>query len=61
LREKPALIVWGDADIAFRAKERERFEVALPHHTTEILHGAGHYIWEDAPEQIAAALRAWWV
>jgi len=53
--------VWGDADIAFRAKERERFEAALPRHTTEILHGAGHYIWEDAPEQIAAALRAWWV
>lgn len=60
LTGKPALIVWGDADIAFRAKERERFESALPDHRTVILHGAGHYIWEDAPDEIAAALLDWW-
>jgi len=60
LREKPALIVWGDADIAFRAQERERFEAALPNHRTIPLSRAGHYIWEDAPDEIAAALRAWW-
>jgi haloalkane dehalogenase len=60
LRDKPALIVWGDADIAFRAKERERFERLFPHHRTVILSGAGHYIWEDAPDEIASALRDWW-
>ncbi len=60
LREKPALIVWGDADIAFRAKERKHFERVLPHHRTVILEGAGHFIWEDAPDEIAAALAAWW-
>jgi haloalkane dehalogenase len=59
LREKPALIVWGDADIAFRAQERERFEARLPRHRTVVLRGAGHYIWEDAPDEIASALRDW--
>jgi haloalkane dehalogenase len=58
LAEKPALIVWGDADFAFRTKERERFEALLPRHRTVILHGAGHYIWEDAPGEIAAAITA---
>jgi haloalkane dehalogenase len=60
LRGKPALIVWGDADIAFRAKERARFEAAFPQHQTVVLRGAGHYIWEDAPDEIASALREWW-
>lgn len=55
-----ALIVWGDADVAFRAKERERWETILPHHCTVVLRGAGHYIWEDAPDEIVAAIRAWW-
>jgi haloalkane dehalogenase len=60
LKEKPALILWGDADFAFRAKERERFEALFPHHRTVMLHGAGHYIWEDAPDEIASAIRDWW-
>ena len=60
LTSKPALILWGDADFAFRPKERERFEAALPNHRTVILRGAGHYIWEDAPDEIAAAIRDWW-
>ena len=29
LAARPALIVWGDADIAFRPTERERFETVL--------------------------------
>ena len=54
------MIVWGDADIAFRATERERFEAELPNHTTLVLRGAGHYIWEDAPDEIVRAIRDWW-
>jgi haloalkane dehalogenase len=60
LRDKPALLVWGDADIAFRAKERLRFEDELPNHRTVVLRGAGHYIWEDAPHEIVSALSDWW-
>lgn len=60
LAEKPALIVWGDRDIAFLEKERRRFEALLPRHRTVPLPGAGHYIQEDAPEEIAEAIGRWW-
>lgn len=58
LADKPALLVWGDRDIAFREQERLRFEAALPHATTVMLPGAGHYVQEESPDEIAAAIRA---
>jgi haloalkane dehalogenase len=60
LAHLPALIVWGDKDIAFKAEERETFERLFPKHRTQILAGAGHYIQEDAPDEIVGAIRAWW-
>ena len=60
LKDKPTLIVWGDKDIAFRPVERERFEGVFPNHRTVPLPGAGHYIQEDSPDEIAAAIRSWW-
>ena len=60
LRDLPALIVWGDRDVAFRKPELERFERLFPRHRTVLLHGAGHFIQEDAPEEIAAAIESWW-
>jgi haloalkane dehalogenase len=55
----PALIVWADRDIAFRAKEREHWEAILADHRTVILRGAGHYLQSDAPEEFAQALSGW--
>jgi haloalkane dehalogenase len=60
LADKPALILWGDRDIAFRARERQRFEQTFPRHRTVELPGAGHFIQEDAPEEIVAAIERWW-
>lgn len=57
--DKPALIVWPTRDQAFRAAERERWERTFGDHRTVLLEGAGHYIGEDAPGEIVAALRAW--
>jgi haloalkane dehalogenase len=59
LAKHPALITWGDKDIAFREQERKRFEEVFPRHETVILKGAGHYIQEDAPEEIVTAIRNW--
>jgi haloalkane dehalogenase len=59
LRDRPALLVWPTKDIAFREPERKRWEQLFPDHRTVILDGAGHYIQEDAPEDIIAAIRAW--
>jgi haloalkane dehalogenase len=60
LREAPALILWGDRDVAFRAKERVRFESIFRCHRTRLLAGAGHFVQEDAPDEIAEAIEAWW-
>ncbi|MGW5454034.1 alpha/beta fold hydrolase [Nocardia sp. NPDC003979] len=55
----PTLIVWGDADIAFRAQERERLEATFVEHKTVIVEGAGTYVESDAPEEFVAAFREW--
>lgn len=60
LRNLPALLLWGDRDIAFKEAERRRFEELLPNHRTLILAGAGHYIQEDAHEEIVRAIEEWW-
>jgi len=60
LSSKPALILWGDRDFAFRERERRRFETLFPVHRTVVLSGAGHFIQEDAPEEIADAIKNWW-
>jgi haloalkane dehalogenase len=59
LRERPALIVWPTKDVAFREPERRRWEELFPDHRTVLLEGAGHYMQEDAADEIVAAVRAW--
>jgi haloalkane dehalogenase len=59
LRDRPALILWPTRDVAFGDRERRRWEEAFPHHRTVLLEGAGHYIQEDAAEEIVTAIRDW--
>jgi haloalkane dehalogenase len=59
LRDRPALLLWPTKDVAFREPERRRWESNFPDHRTVLLEGAGHYIQEDAPERIVAAIRDW--
>jgi len=59
LRDRPALIVWPTKDVAFRDRERRRWEQLFPDHRTVSLEGAGHYIQEDAAEEIVTAIRDW--
>lgn len=60
LKNKPVLLCWGTADVAFRERERRRFASIFPEAQTVTLNGAGHYIQEDAPEEMATAIRSWW-
>jgi len=55
----PALIVWPTKDLAFREPGRKRWEQVFPDHRTVILEGAGHYIQEDAADEIVSAIRSW--
>lgn len=59
LSQKSALIVWGRKDFAFQQPERSRFEHVFPKHTTVLLPNAGHFIQEDAPNDISEAIRKW--
>jgi haloalkane dehalogenase len=59
LRERRALIVWPTRDFAFREPERRRWEEIFPSHETVLIEGAGHYVQEDAPHEIVAAIRGW--
>jgi haloalkane dehalogenase len=59
LRDRRTLIVWPTKDIAFREPERRQWESIFREHQTVTLDGAGHYIQEDAPAEIVAAIRSW--
>ena len=39
--------------------ERRRWEAVFPDHRTVLLEGAGHYIQEDAPDEIISAILDW--
>jgi haloalkane dehalogenase len=57
LRDHRAVIVWPTRDPAFRDPERRRWEEVFPDHRTVRIDGAGHYMQEEAPDQIVAAIR----
>jgi haloalkane dehalogenase len=59
LSDRRALIVWPTKDVAFKEPERKRWEQVFPNHRTVLIEGAGHYVPEDAPEEIVAAVRDW--
>jgi haloalkane dehalogenase len=50
----------ADGDVAFGSKERVRLEARLPIRTTVMLHGVGHFLQSDAPEDLGEAIRDWW-
>jgi haloalkane dehalogenase len=57
IADRPALIVWGLRDFAFRDTERERFERVFADHRTVLFDDASHFLQEDAGERIAAEIR----
>ncbi|OBH08408.1 haloalkane dehalogenase [Mycobacterium sp. E1747] len=57
LGAKPALFVWGMKDFAFRpGPSLPRMRGTFPDHVVVELPDAKHFIQEDAPDQIAAAI-----
>jgi haloalkane dehalogenase len=57
--DRHALLVWPTKDIAFREPEQRRWEQIFRNHRTVMLEGAGHYIQEDAADEIVSAIRDW--
>ena len=59
LRELPALVCFSDRDPVFGEAQAKRFEDAFPNHERITIENAGHYLQEDAPQEIAAAIARW--
>jgi haloalkane dehalogenase len=53
----PTLIVWGGRDRFAGVRMAHRFHADIPGSELAIFEEAGHFAWEDAPEETAAALR----
>jgi haloalkane dehalogenase len=56
LGSKPVLLVWGMKDVAFRPKFLTRMQEVFPDRVVAELPQAKHYIQEDAPDEIIAAI-----
>jgi haloalkane dehalogenase len=54
---KPALIVWGGADIAFREQELNTWRQALHNATVHVHPQAGHMVAEEIPEAVIDHMR----
>lgn len=58
LKDKPTLFVWGMKDVAFREKELQRWQSALSNSRTLRLPTVGHFVAEEAPEELAQTVQA---
>ncbi len=56
LADRPVSVVWGMNDIAFRDKELQRWLSYFPHASVERLDGVGHFVQEEAPAAVNAAI-----
>jgi haloalkane dehalogenase len=57
IKNKPALLLWGMKDIAFREKELNRWKSVLTNHEVHTLPNSGHYPQEEAPEEVINYLK----
>jgi haloalkane dehalogenase len=57
--DKPAHVIWGAEDAVLPTAVAERFIALIPGATgPELISGAGHFLQEDAPNEVAAAICA---
>ncbi|RZQ64011.1 alpha/beta hydrolase [Amycolatopsis suaedae] len=53
----PALVLWGEQDRWLPVETGRRLAASIPGATFEAIAGAGHFLPEDAPGEVAARLR----
>ena len=57
LRGVPVRLLWGMKDTAFRPKELDRLTTAFPSAEVTALADCGHFVQEERPDAVAAAIR----
>ncbi len=55
---RPVKLLWGMHDWCFRPECLQRFQRLLPHAQTQELSDVGHYVMEEAADEVLAALRS---
>src|SRR5204862_491711 len=58
LRARPAMILWGGADFCFNDRFFARWQKIFPQAVTRHLPTAGHYLLEDAGDEIVPEITA---
>ena len=58
LRDRPVLILWGERDWCFTPRYRERWQARFPEARVRRFEDAGHYLFEDAADEVVAELDA---
>jgi haloalkane dehalogenase len=56
--DKPAAVIWGGADIAFREREYKTWKAALHNATCHFYRQVGHIPCEEIPDTVAEHIRA---
>ena len=57
-RTRPVKLLWGMHDWCFRPECLHRLQRLLPHAQTQELSDVGHYVMEEAADEVLAALRS---
>lgn len=57
--ERPKLVLWGDSDPIIPPATGARFAAAIGAEAPELIANAGHFLQEDAGEQIGARIAQW--
>ena len=57
-RQTPALICWGERDVVFPPRVLDIWRGHWPHAEVHRFPDCGHWLLEDAPDEIAACMRA---
>jgi haloalkane dehalogenase len=57
-RQTPAMICWGERDVVFPPRVLEIWREHWPHAEVHCFPDCGHWVLEDAPDEIAARVRA---
>ena len=56
----PVRLIQGGADQVVPAANAEFLHHRLPHSRVDFIDGAGHFVWEERPEEYAALVVDWW-
>lgn len=53
----PMLLLWGAKDWCFTLDFLKEFQRRFPNAESHVIHDAGHYVFEDAPDEVATRVR----